>query len=128
MSGAAAMAKRPEQQVDRVENKPAKVEAFVSLFNEMTVRDLIANLKTKVETLDVGGRIFPLTLNDADDAPNCYICCPTSAYIDYAMDEARNFAAHPLLKRALNALISACAPLVRMTSVPASARRTASAR
>lgn len=116
MSGPAAM-EWPTQQIDRVENKPAKVEAFVRLFNEMPVRDLIANLKAKIETFDVAGRVFPLTLNDADDAPNCYICCPTSAYIDYAMDETRNFAAHPLLRRALNALIGACAPLVRASGL-----------
>lgn len=116
MSGAATMEK-PVQQADRVENKPAKVEAFVRLFNEMPVRDLIANLKTKVETFEVAGRAFPLTLNNADEAPNCYICCPTSAYIDYAMDETRNFAANPLLRRALNALIRACAPLVRASGL-----------
>lgn len=117
MSGAAAMMERPPQQDDRVENKPAKVEAFVRLFNEVPVGDLIANLKTKVETFEVAGRVFPLTLNDADEASNCYICCPTSAYIDYAIDETRNFAAHPSLRRALDALIGACAPLVRASGL-----------
>lgn len=116
MTGAATM-ERSAQQADRVENKPAKVEAFVRLFNEVPVSDLVANLETKVEMFEVAGRIFPLTLNDESEARNCYICCPTSAYIDYAMDETRNFAAHPLLQRALNALIGACAPLVRASGL-----------
>jgi len=116
MSGAAVM-EEPARQADRVENKPAKVEAFVRLFNEISVQDLIANLETKVEAFEVADRVFPLTLNDENEARKCYICCPTSAYIDYAMDETRNFAGHPLLRRALNALISACAPLVKASGL-----------
>ncbi|MGX8008608.1 GNAT family N-acetyltransferase [Mesorhizobium sp. ORM8.1] len=117
MRGAAAIAEKTQQQADRVENRPAKVEAFVSLFKEIPVCDLVANLITKVEIFEVAGRTFPLTLNDASEAPNCYICSPSSAYIDYAKDETRNFAAHPLLRRALKALLSACAPLVRASGL-----------
>lgn len=113
----AAIIERPLRQADRVENNSAKVQAFVNLFSEMPVQDLVANLASRVETFEVAGRTFPLTLNDAGDAPNCYICCPSSAYIDYAMDETRNFAAHPLLRRALKALIGACAPLVRASGL-----------
>lgn len=116
MNGAAAM-RGPIRQADQVENKPANVEAFTRLFREIPVGGLIANLSTTVETFEVAGRIFPLTLNDAGDAPNCYICCPSSAYIDYAMDETRNFATHPLLRGVLKALIGACAPLVRASGL-----------
>ena len=116
MSPVAIMEGAP-QQADRVENDPAKVEAFVRLFNEMPVCDLVANLATSVESAEVAGRIFPLTLNDAGEAPNCYICCPSSAYVDYAIDETRNFIAHPLLRRSLTALIGACAPLVRLSGL-----------
>ena len=116
MSPVAIMEGAP-QQADRVENDPAKVEAFVRLFNEMPVCDLVANLATSVESAEVAGRIFPLTLNDAGEAPNCYICCPSSAYVDYAIDETRNFIAHPLLRRSLTALIGACAPLVRASGL-----------
>lgn len=107
----------PREQLDRVENSPHDVDAFVRLFNEVPVRDLVRNLTVAVETFESAGRCFPLTLNDRSEAPNCYICCPSSAYIDYAIDETRNFVSSPLLQRAIRMLIGLCAPLVRASGL-----------
>jgi len=106
-----------QPQADRVENNPAQVEAFTRLFNEIPVRDLVRNLTVVVEPFEIAGRSFPLTLNDANEAPNCYICRPSSAYIDYAIDETRNFIAAPFLRRAVRVLIGLCAPLVRASGL-----------
>ncbi|WP_312887840.1 GNAT family N-acetyltransferase [Mesorhizobium caraganae] len=104
-------------EVDRVENNPREVEAFVRLFNDVPVRDLVRNLTVAVEAFEIAGRCFPLTLNDRSEAPNCYICCPSSAYINYAIDETRNFVSSPLLQKAIRMLIGLCAPLVRASGL-----------
>lgn len=111
------LAMLPLDQTNRVENNPREVEAFVQLFNEVPVRDLVRNLTVAVEAFEIAGRFFPLTLNDRSEAPNCYICCPSSAYIDYAIDETRNFVSSPLLQKTMRMLIGLCAPLVRMSGL-----------
>jgi hypothetical protein len=105
------------EQAGQVENNPRDVDAFVQLFNEVPVRDLVRNLTVAVESFEIAGRSFPLTRNDRSEAPNCYICCPSSAYIDYAIDETRNFVSSPLLQKAIRILIGLCAPLVRASGL-----------
>lgn len=104
-------------QIDRVKNDPQKIEQFVNLFNEYPVTELIGNLRTHTEVLRVSGHSFPITLNAHDDVPTCYICCPSIAYIDYAIEETRNFVSTPLLRRLVRFLVETCAPLVKASGL-----------
>ena len=107
----------PPRQTGRVANDPAQVDAFAAAFNAHPIRDLIRNLSGRVCQVEAGGDAFPLTFNSRGDAPTCYICCPSTAYIDYAIDETRNFVSHPLLKRAVTTTIGALAPVVRQSGL-----------
>lgn len=74
--------------------------------SDLPVDRLVANLSTRV-TFEAG---LPLTWNDG--APTCYICAPTVAYADYALEELRNFDAAPRLKAALGSLVRLARPLL----------------
>ncbi len=92
-------------------NDPDRVAAFVGLFQRHCVPELIANLSTRVEMLKVAGLTLPLTLNDG--APTCYLCSPTTAYVDYALEETRTLGFSPILQGVMRGLIHLCRPLVQ---------------
>lgn len=96
---------------------PARAAAFVALINAHPIEDLIAGLTTRMSLFDPDGAAFPLTLNDRGEAGNCYICRPSAAYIDYALEEIRHFARQPLLQRSMAGLIRACRPLLRASGL-----------
>lgn len=86
-------------------------ERFWHVMCQTEMADLIANLTTRLSLVRTGGRPIPITANDG--LPTCYICAPTVAYADYALEELRNFAAHRMLRPLLAGIVSFCRPLIR---------------
>jgi len=84
-------------------------------FGLMLNPSLVGNLRTELTWLRAGDTWVPVTINDG--APTNYVCCPSSAYLDYAVDELRHFSAHPWLKVGLRGLIEACRPLMRASGL-----------
>ncbi|MBL4812251.1 MAG: GNAT family N-acetyltransferase [Rhodobacteraceae bacterium] len=91
--------------------------ALSQILGQECVTTLIANLSTQMITTPVGGQVAPATLNNKVDAPTCYICCPSVAFINYSIEETRNFTSNPVLKAGLVGLVRAVAPLVRASGL-----------
>src|SRR5262245_26856087 len=75
----------------------------------------IANLRTELFALAAGGTVIPTSVNEGKDAPTCYLCCASAAYIDYAREELRNFEGSPATKSAMQLLLGLAAPIVKAT-------------
>jgi hypothetical protein len=95
-----------------VSNDPALVAKLVKVFSRTATSNLISNLDIKLQSYQCGDATLPLSISDP---PNCYICSPSIAYLDYAIEETRHFLSNATLKTALTALIKACRPLMRAT-------------
>lgn len=65
----------------------AKAAAYLRIHREHPVTPFIANANTRVDALDAGGVLFPVTIND-DERGNAWICSPSTTYADYAVEEA----------------------------------------
>ncbi|MFQ1702599.1 GNAT family N-acetyltransferase [Loktanella agnita] len=97
-----------------VANDPGLVGRLVKIFSRTPTGDLIANLDATIDSVTVNGITMPLSRSDA---PTCYLCSPSAAYIDYAIEETRHFTAKPWLQKTLLTLIRACRPLIRATGL-----------
>ncbi len=83
----------------------ASVGAYTRIFAHAPSRALIANLDTRLESVAVNGRCFPLSVNDGSSGDNCYLCSPRAQYIDYARYELARLG-HPLVNTPLQGLLS----------------------
>src|SRR5262245_24724883 len=72
----------------------AQARAYLESFARYGSRALISNLRTRVMGLHSDGRIFPVTINDAEYG-DAYVCLPHTAYALYAKEELRLVDAGP---------------------------------
>lgn len=102
------------------ENDSAQVSALVAAYADPGA--MIAGLSTRMEVREVAGLHMPVSVNERRVRGNCYLVSPTTALIDYALEETRNFATHPALRAVTRGLIRAAAPLVRASGLDAQAQ------
>ncbi len=85
--------------------------ALLLAMGEASGGALIDNLETAISAMPTSLGDLPVTRNDGA-RPTCYVCCPTVAYVDYALAELRHFTARPLLSLALYALVNLSRPVL----------------
>lgn len=66
----------------------AHERAYLESFARLGSTALIANLRTRVVGLGADGRIFPVTINEAEYG-DAYVCLPHTAYALYAKEELK---------------------------------------
>lgn len=71
----------------------ARAAAYLQIHRQRPTRPFIANVQTEVDALDVGGVLFPVTVNDAEP-DNAWVCSPLTTYATYAAEEIRRLG-HP---------------------------------
>ncbi|QQA42095.1 GNAT family N-acetyltransferase [Pelagovum pacificum] len=86
---------------------------LAAMFAGRDSRTLIANLDAQCLALTLAGEPWAATLSDG---PTCYICSPSVAYVDYAIEEARWLLSPPLY-RGIAAFARSCRPLVRASGL-----------
>ena len=81
--------------VVRLDEFNAKAAAYLHIHRQQSTQSFIANVRTVVESIDAGGALFPVTVNDAEP-DNAWVCSPLTTYASYAIEEVERLG-HPLL-------------------------------
>lgn len=76
----------------------------------------IDNLETVLSPVGTSVGDLPVSRNEGKPR-TCYVCCPTVAYLEYALSELRHFTGHPALSAALHGLVNASRPLLALSGV-----------
>lgn len=74
-----------------IESFNARANAFAQIHVGTPSSMFAANLDTRVEMLQAGEVVFPVTINDAE-TDNAWVCSPRTTYGDYALEEAVRYA------------------------------------
>ena len=93
------------------------VDALVNILRSAPIGQLISNLKATPLKFPLSGNDLPATLSNRADHPNCYICDPTTAYIDYAIAETRLLTRSKALQLGISGLIQIVAPIVKASGL-----------
>ncbi|WEN16354.1 hypothetical protein PY254_06715 [Rhodanobacter sp. AS-Z3] len=63
-----------------------RAATFLQIHRQRPTPPFIANVQTAIDALDVGGVLFPVSVNDAEP-DNAWICSPLTTYARYAAEE-----------------------------------------
>ena len=77
---------------------------------------MINNLETAVFALTTSLGELPVTRNEGVGR-TCYVCCPSVAYIDYALSELRHFEGNAALSASLHGLVTLARPVIAATGI-----------
>lgn len=99
-----------------MQSQPDPCQAFTALWTQGSAH-LVANLRAEITTVSAGDTALPVTLCNRRNRPNCYICQPSTAYIDYGIEETRHFTRAPLLQTTLIALLRSARPLLHASGL-----------
>lgn len=98
-------------------NDPAQVKGFADMFAAHPMAALIDDAKADVGAMTIGPHAFVYSTAAPQHGPNCYLCSPTTAYIDYALEEIRMIDQPRIAHILISALVRLVSPIVKATGL-----------